>query len=55
MKAQVLANFTMPWLTCLGLVLFFTVFCGAIAWVYRKSGAPVYERLRSLPLEEELK
>ncbi|MEW6057617.1 MAG: cbb3-type cytochrome c oxidase subunit 3 [Bdellovibrionota bacterium] len=55
MKAQVLANFSMPWLTCIGLLIFFAVFCGALAWVFRKSGEPVYAKLSVLPLEEDRK
>jgi len=32
MKSEVLSSFSMPWLSGLGLILFFLVFVGAIGW-----------------------
>lgn len=43
----------LPWLTCLGLLLFMTVFVGAVFWVNRKENHKLYQRLSDLPLETD--
>ncbi len=43
----------MPWLSGLGLILFFTVFVGAIGWVFRRSGRDVYASMAELPFSDE--
>ena len=53
MKSQVLASYELGILNCFALVLFFAIFCGALAWVYRKSSKEFYDYMRSLPLDNE--
>lgn len=43
----------MPWLTSLGLLLFMSVFIGAVAWVTRRGGEDFYRTLGRMPLEGE--
>lgn len=51
MKAEVLSRFPHVWLTCVGLLLFISVFLGALAWVFRKGSSDFYEKLSASPLE----
>lgn len=51
MKQQVLQHFEMPWLTCVGLLVFVAVFLGAVAWVTRRGGTEFYRALGRLPFE----
>jgi cbb3-type cytochrome oxidase subunit 3 len=48
MKADVLAHFPFPWLTCLALLLFFLVFLGVLAWVFRPARKRVYMEMERL-------
>lgn len=52
MISRTLANFDMPWLTCIGLLLFLSVFIGALLWVYRRGGNDFYENMQALPFDE---
>ncbi len=52
MKALYLANYKLVFLNCIALVLFFGIFCGALAWIYRKSSKEFYDYMKSLPLED---
>ena len=51
MMAQTLSHFHLPWLTCVGLLLFLGVFLGACVWVWRKDSEAFYKRLERLPFE----
>lgn len=51
MKAEALSKFPHIWLTCLGLLLFFGVFMGALAWVFRRGSVDFYAKLSASPLE----
>ena len=53
MIRETLSHFNMPWLTCVGLILFLAVFTGAVLWVFRKESTRVYARLEQLPLQED--
>lgn len=53
MKAEVLSMFHMPWLTSLGLLIFFSLFVGMLVWVTRPGRQPLYEHLSRLPFSEE--
>lgn len=53
MMSRTLSQFHLPWLTCIGLALFFTVFLGALLWVYRRGSAQVYESASRIPLDAE--
>lgn len=53
MKAEVLAMFNMPWLTSIGLLIFFGLFVSMLYWVTRPGRQPLYEHLASLPFREE--
>ena len=53
MNAQALAHFPMPWLTCIALMLFFTVFVVIFVRAYLPSNAALHRRMESLPLSEE--
>lgn len=53
MNAQVLSHFPMPWLTCIALLLFFSVFMAAFARTFAKSNSELYRRIERLPLSED--
>jgi cbb3-type cytochrome oxidase subunit 3 len=53
MMSRTLSAFHLPWLACVGLLLFLAVFVGAVLWIHRRGSREFYERLRELPLEEE--
>ena len=53
MMTQVLSRFHIPFLTCLGLLLFLTIFLGALLWVFRKGSDEIYSAAGALPLEDE--
>ena len=53
MKGEVLAHFQFTGLTCMALVLFFILFVGAIAWVYRSGSTHYYDRAEQLPLSQD--
>lgn len=53
MMSQVLAHFHLPFLSCLGLLLFLTVFVGSVLWVYREDSRAFYEQVQNFPFDEE--
>ena len=53
MNAQVLAHFPMTWLSCIALLLFFTVFVTMFARVFMASNTELYQRIGQLPLGED--
>ena len=52
MIQRVLTNYHLPLLTCVGLVIFLTVFFGVIVWVFRKGSSRFYSGMERIPLEE---
>lgn len=52
MKSQVLANWDMPWLSSLALILFFTVFAVMLIMIFRKGSKQLYVQASALPLDE---
>lgn len=52
MIQRVLSHYHLPGLTCLGLILFMSIFIGALIWVFRKGSKNVYETLEQLPLKD---
>lgn len=53
MMREVLSNFHLPWLSCLALLIFFSLFISMLLWVFRKDGKAVYQYIENLPLEEK--
>lgn len=53
MKADVLTHFPYIWTTCTALVLFFTIFVGALVNTYKKSNAEKYKHFAELPLGDD--
>lgn len=53
MKSQVLSHFPMPWLTCVALLIFVSVFALILLRVFRRSNAALYRQLECMPLFEE--
>ncbi len=53
MIREVLSHFHLPFLTCIGLFLFLTVFVSCVFWVCRKSGKKFYQYMETLPLQED--
>ena len=49
MLSQVASRFPMIWLTCVGLLIFLTVFLGVVAWVFRKGSGEVYAKAAHFP------
>lgn len=52
MIQRVLLHYRLPALTCIGLLLFMSVFIGVLAWVFRKGSQEVYAGLEQFPLQE---
>jgi cbb3-type cytochrome oxidase subunit 3 len=52
MKAEALVNFPLTMLTCVGLMLFFSVFVGMLWWINLRWRRPIYQHLANLPLED---
>ena len=52
MKSEVLSNFTTVILPATGFILFFSIFIGAIIWVYRPKSQTFYKKLAKLALED---
>lgn len=50
---QNVAHTLLPWFTALGLLLFMSVFIGAVFWVHRKESRSLYQKLGRLPLESD--
>jgi hypothetical protein len=53
MIPRVLASFPLPWLTCLGLAIFFVFFLAMLVWVFRRGSGSFYSTLALQPLEGE--
>lgn len=53
MIREVLSNFPWPFLTCIALLIFFSLFCAIVLWTRRKKGKIHYSYMESLPLQEE--
>lgn len=51
MMKQVVSTFPLINLVLVGQLLFFTIFVGALAWVFRKGSKPYYDQLAQLPIE----
>lgn len=52
MIQKVLSHYHLYQLTCVGLILFMSVFVSALIWVFRKASSKVYQELAQLPLED---
>jgi cbb3-type cytochrome oxidase subunit 3 len=52
MIQRVLSHYSLTSLTDAGLILFFSVFIGALIWTLRKKNSNLYKYLEQLPLEE---
>ncbi|MFN7685584.1 MAG: cbb3-type cytochrome oxidase subunit 3 [Oligoflexia bacterium] len=50
MLSQVASRFPLPWLTVVGLLIFFAVFVGVLIWVNRKGSQQLYHELARAPL-----
>lgn len=48
---EVLSHFHLPFLSCIGLLLFMGVFLGALLWVFRKGSGQFYGKMSDLPLD----
>lgn len=48
-----LGNLHWSMLPIVSMFLFFSVFVGAVFWVYRKDSTKIYQDLSALPLDEE--
>ena len=51
MKQEILKNFEYLPLTLFAMLLFMTVFCGAVAWVWYHHRGNTLEKFSTLPLE----
>jgi cbb3-type cytochrome oxidase subunit 3 len=52
MIQKVLSHYHLPALTCFGLILFVSIFLGALIWVFRRGSSTLYAGLEQLPLED---
>lgn len=46
-----LAQFPHIWLTCIGLILFLSVFLGSILWVFRPKTEKLYTYVADIPFQ----
>ena len=53
MIREALAHLHWSYLPVISMFLFLSVFLGALAWVYRKESAAIYEEMGALPLNEK--
>lgn len=53
MNAQVLSHFPMPWLTCIALLLFVTVFAAIVFRTMRPANTALFHKMENLPLTDE--
>lgn len=53
MKQEVMSYFHMPYLTLIGLMIFFSFFMIMVFFVMQKNRGVLYDYLGHLPLEEE--
>ncbi len=53
MNAQALSHFPMPWLTCIAMLIFVTVFLTMFFRTFLKSNVELYRKMERLPLSEE--
>jgi cbb3-type cytochrome oxidase subunit 3 len=52
MMQRVLSHYHLPWLACIGLLIFFVVFLGVTFWAWRQGSRGLYEVVSTLPLDE---
>ncbi len=51
---QIAAHHTLiPWMTCLGLLVFVLFFTIMLLWTHRRANAPLYRVMSHLPLEDD--
>jgi cbb3-type cytochrome oxidase subunit 3 len=50
--SEVFKQFPMINLVLVGQLLFFTIFLGALLWVFRKGSKDFYQQLAELPLDQ---
>ena len=43
---------SIPWMTCLGLLIFVAFFVGVLVWTSRPANAPLYRAMSLIPLED---
>lgn len=53
MKSELLVHFKDIWLVCLGLLIFFSIFTGALFWVFRPKSAARYRYMETIPFQGE--
>lgn len=53
MKSEVMSYFHMPYLSVIGLLIFFSFFSIMVMYVMQKKRGALYSYLGNLPLEEE--
>jgi hypothetical protein len=53
MKSFVLVQYQWVFLNVFALVLFLVLFFGILIWTARKANTPLYDYMKSLPLENE--
>lgn len=53
MIQQVLSHYSLPLLSCAGLLIFMGVFAAAVLWSGRRSSRALYRNLETLPLRDE--
>ena len=51
MMREVLSHFHLPWLSCVALIIFLSIFVSMLLWVFRKDGKVVYQYIEKIPLE----
>jgi len=53
MIRETLSHFHLPLLTCLGLLIFMTVFFGSLYWVFHRKNRDLYRYIEKLPFSED--
>lgn len=52
--AQIATHQTwIPWVTCMGLIIFLAFFVGMLVWTARKENQLLYQDMSRMPLEDE--
>jgi cbb3-type cytochrome oxidase subunit 3 len=52
MIQRVLAHYHLPFLSCVGLMLFLLVFTGSVIWVFRRGSKEIYAQAQNIPLQD---
>jgi cbb3-type cytochrome oxidase subunit 3 len=55
MKQLVLQSWNAPYLSVVALIIFISVFIGAVFWVFRKDSKVIYDEISNLVFDEGLK